>query len=272
MRRSFLTLFFTFLALYLALGAWLYLAQRSILYLPDPTRYTPEDAGFSDMAVVTFQTKDGLTLESWYQEAEPGKPTIVYFHGNAGNLLNHSYIGHPLTQAGYGVLLLEYRGFGGNPGKPTEQGFYADARAAIEFLKGRGLKDKDLVLFGMSLGTGVAVKMAAEITPKALVLQSPYPSIAEVGQHHYWYMPVKWLVRDKFPAKDYIAANSAPLLVLAAENDKVIPFKFSKSLYEAAKKPKTMRIFKFGGHNDLSGNGGPEAVLEFLNQLDRGKG
>lgn len=256
-----------FATFYLAHGAILYFAQRSILYLPDTTRFQPGDAGFPDMAVVSIKTADGLTLESWYQEGEPGKPTVLYFHGNAANLLNHSWIARPLVDAGYGVLLLEYRGYGGNPGSPTEDGLYQDARGALEFLKNQGVDENDVVLFGASLGTGVAVKMATEISPKAVILQSPYTSIAKAGQHHYWYLPVKWLIKDRFASDERIGEVKAPLLFLVGTADGIIPPDLSYELFELAPEPKSLEVFDNVGHNDLSDNGGMKAVLEFLSEL-----
>ena len=249
------------------MAGWLYFNQRGILYIPYTAQPSPAEAGLPDMAVVEYQTADGLTLYGWYQQAVGDKPTIVYFHGNAGNLLNHSWIAGPLIEAGYGVLLVEYRGYGGNPGKPTEDGLYADGRAAIEFLKGAGINENGLVFFGQSLGTGIAVKMAIEYSPKALILQSPYTSIAKAGQHHYWYLPVLWLIKDKFPSDERIGDVAAPLLVLIAEHDTIIPPKMSRQLFALANQPKTLKELVNSGHNDLSGNGGMKAVLEFLSKL-----
>ena len=252
---------------YAVMAGWLYFNQRGILYIPYTAQPSPAEAGLPDMEVVEYQTADGLSLYGWYQQAVGDKPTIVYFHGNAGNLLNHSWIAGPLIEAGYGVLLVEYRGYGGNPGKPTEDGLYADGRAAIEFLKGAGINENGLVFFGQSLGTGIAVKMAIEYSPKALILQSPYTSIAKAGQHHYWYLPVLWLIKDKFPSDERIGDVAAPLLVLIAEHDTIIPPKMSRQLFALANQPKTLKELVNSGHNDLSGNGGMKAVLEFLGKL-----
>lgn len=254
-------------AVYAVMVGWLYFNQRSILYIPYPAQPSPGEAGLPDMEVVEYQTADGLTLYGWCQRAQGDKPTIVYFHGNAGNLLNHSWIAGPLIEAGYGVLLVEYRGYGGNPGKPTEDGLYDDGRAAIEFLKGAGIDENGLVFFGQSLGTGIAVKMAIEYSPKALILQSPYTSIAKAGQHHYWYLPVRWLIKDKFPSDQWIGNVETPLLVLIAERDTIIPPKMSRQLYALANQPKTLKELADTDHNNLSGNGGIKAVLEFLSKL-----
>lgn len=247
---------------------WLYLSQRTLLYYPDPNPVRPAEAGFPEMAEVAYQTEDGLTLVGWYKRARPGKPTIVYFHGNAGNLGNHSWIARPFIDAGYGVLLATYRGYGGNPGTPSEAGLIADGRAAVRYLREhQRLAPSGLVLYGMSLGTGVAVPLAAEVRPRALILQSPFTSIAEVGQHHYWYAPVKWLARDRFDSAGVIGEVTAPVLVIYAEGDRIIPPKFSRALYDKANRPKQIRSVAGAGHNDLSGEGGIQLVLEFLEGL-----
>jgi len=267
MKQFLLSSFGITLLAYLVLASWLYFNQRGLLYFPDVTTPTPEQAGFPEFSVVRYKTADGLELYGWYKEAGKGFPTLVHFHGNAGNLLNHSQFSRPLLDSGYGLLLVEYRGYGGNPGKPTEDGFYADARAGVEFLKNAGVDESQLVLFGVSLGTGVAVKMATEYAPKALILQSPYTSIAKAGQHHYWYMPVRWLIKDRFPSDERIGSVSIPLLVLVGKGDIIIPPEMSRQLYALAGEPKTLVEVANSGHNDLSGNGGIKAVLEFLKDL-----
>jgi len=252
---------------YSIMVAWLYFYQSNLLYFPDTSKPAPAVAGFPDMEVVGFAASDGLEIYGWYKPAAPGKATIVYFHGNAGNLLNHSWIARPLIEAGYGVLLVEYRGFGGNPGAPSEAGLKADGRGATEFLKGLGIPEGDLVFFGMSLGTGIAVALAAEYSPHALVLQSPYTSIAAAGQHHYWYMPVKFLIKDRFDSLAPIQQVTVPVLVVYAEGDRIIPPDLSVALFDAANEPKTLKMIENTGHNDLADEGGIDAVLEFLGTL-----
>lgn len=249
---------------YLALAAWMFFAQRSLMYFPDRSVPDPAAAGFPDMTVVSYTTEDGLDLSAWYKEAPAGKPTVVYFHGNAGNLHNHSWVARPLIGAGYGVLLVEYRGYGGNPGAPTEDGLYADGRAALAFLDQKGVGMDGIVLFGQSLGTGVAVKLAAETAPKALILQSPYTSIADVGQRAYWYMPVKLLAKDRFDSKSRIGGVTAPLYVVYAEEDEIVPPDITLALFDAAGEPKTIEAVPGARHNDLGSSGGIEKVLAFL--------
>lgn len=252
---------------YSIMAAWLYFNQRNLMYYPDTSRPTPVAAGLRDFSVVTYPTADGLELYAWYKAAAAGQPTLVYFHGNAGNLLNHAWVAGPLSDAGYGVLVVEYRGYGGNPGAPTEAGLLNDGRGAVAYLKSLGIAEGDLVFFGISLGTGVAVAMAAETSPRALVLQSPFTSIAAAGQHHYWYMPVMLLTKDRFDSAAIIARAGAPVLVVYSPADRVIPGKLSLALYDAAIEPKTLIMIEDAGHNDLADAGGLDAVLEFLKNL-----
>lgn len=268
MKQFFFSSIWILAGVYAVLGGWLFYNQRSLLYFPDPSTPSPAAAGFPDMEVVRFKTADGLTLSAWYKPAAAGQATIVYFHGNAGSLLNHSWIARPFLDAGYGMLLVEYRGYGGNAGTPTEDGLYYDGTAAIEFLKGLGVAGQDLVLFGQSLGTGVAVEMATRFKAKALILQSPYTSIPDVGQFHYWYMPVKWLAKDRFDSASKISRVEAPLLVTYARDDVVVPAKFSVALFDLALEPKTLIAIEGAGHNDLGDAGGLEVVLEFLKTLE----
>ncbi len=220
------------------------------------------------MRDVFFETPDGLTISGWYKAAPPGRPTFLYFHGNGGNNLNHSVNARPMIEAGYGLLLVEYRGYGGNPGSPTEDGLYNDGRGALNYLKSQGVKEADIILFGYSLGTGIAIQMANETSPKALILQAPYTSIAGVAQTHYWYLPVKYLIKDRFASKDLIGEIKTPMLFMLGTKDRVIPNKFSYGLFEIANEPKALEVFEGLGHNDL---GNPEvlaAVFKFLDELD----
>lgn len=264
-RRFLLTFLIAFGVLYLALGAWLYFGQRSILYVPDTTRYPPEMAGLSDMEDVRFEAADGVLISGWYKKGPPGNPIIVYFHGNGGNNINHSRNAKPMLEAGYGLLLVEYRGYGGNPGGPSEEGLYNDGRGALNFLKSEGYTEEDMILFGYSLGTGVAIKMAEETSPKALILQAPYTSIADVAQGRYWFMPVQLLIKDRFDAADAVGGVKAPILVQMGTRDRVIPPKFSEALYEVAPQPKTLTVFEGLGHHDL---GDPEVVADVFAFLE----
>src|ERR1700757_2572775 len=182
---------------YAALVGGLYLFQRQLLYLPDRTR--PELLGLEKLGVreVMLTTEDGLSLLSWYLPARPGRPVIAYFHGNGGHIGYRAERLLRFAREGYGVLMPEYRGYGGNPGAPSETGFYADGRAALAFLEREEIAANGLLLYGESLGSGVAVALAAEHEIGALVLEAPPTSVAEVAQCHFPYVPAARMVIDR---------------------------------------------------------------------------
>ncbi|HLB79994.1 MAG TPA: alpha/beta hydrolase [Dongiaceae bacterium] len=248
----------------LALGL-LFVFQRQLLYYPSGERPSLETAGLAGrMTPVRLTTADGLELLAWYAAAAEGRPTVVYFHGNAGHIGYRADKVRPYLAAGLGVLLLEYRGYGGNPGRPDEEGLYADARAALDFLDGAGVAAERRVLYGESLGGAVAVQMAAERAAGAVVLEAPFTSVPEVGQSKFPIFPVRWLARDRLDSLAKIGAVGAPVLVLHGEQDQIVPIRFGRALFAAANEPKEMRSFPAAGHEDLDAHGIAEAVLDFL--------
>ena len=248
----------------------LYVGQRRMMYHPDQDLPPPMVVGLAEMAEVRLATADGLDLVAWYRPAQAdGRATIVYYHGNAGNIAYRGDKVRPFLDAGYGVLLVSWRGFGGNPGSPTEQGLYEDGRAALAFLADEGVPAGRMVLYGESLGTGIAVQMASEQSVGAVILEAPYTSLADVAQHHYWYVPARYLVLDRFDSLAKVDGVTAPLLVLHGEHDDVVPTKFGRALYEAANDPKEIRLFPDGNHNDMTLHGAADAALDFLERQMR---
>ena len=239
--------------------------QRSLMYFPD-SNLPPPPEGFQ---AVTATTSDRLELISWYRPALNGHPTLVYFQGNGGNISHRIYKTRPLFEAGYGLLLVGYRGYGGNPGKPTEGGLYEDARAALKFLKERKIPKEQLVLIGESLGSGVAVRMASETRVKGLILEAPYTSTVDVGQSAYFFLPVRLLMYDRFPSIELIDSIQSPLLLIHGEADSIIPIRFGRQLFEAAREPKEAHFITGAGHNDLFEHGLTDIELDFLERLPR---
>jgi len=242
----------------------LYLFQRQLLYLPDKSR--PELAGLAELGVreVTLSTEDGLSLLSWYLPGHPGRPVIAYFHGNGGHIGYRVERVLRFAREGYGVLMSEYRGYGGNPGTPTEDGFYADARAALAFLEREAVPSNQLVLYGESLGSGVAVQLAAQHQVAALILEAPPTSVAEVAQCHFPFVPAARLVTDRFDSLSRIAKVKAPLLILHGERDRIVPIRFGRALFNAAPEPKEGWFAPEAGHEDLARYGGLDAALAFI--------
>ena len=246
----------------------MYLFQRSLLYHPGGAPGTPADAGVPEMTPVDLGTADGLTLTSWFRAAEPGRPTIVFFQGNAGSIGHRGFKARGFLDAGYGLLLTGYRGYGGNPGSPSEEGLYADGRAALAFLADQGVAPGELILYGESLGSGVAVHLAAEMAAGepagGLVLESPFSSIADVAASHYPFVPARWLVKDRFDSAAKIARVDAPVFIFHGRDDGVIPVRFGERLFEAAVEPKHSLWTEQGGHNGLYEMGAGTAVLAFI--------
>lgn len=257
-------LFGSVLAVYGVLVGGLYVFQRHLLYFPGGGR--PELGGLAALGVreITLRTADGLSLLSWYLPPRDGRPVIAYFHGNGGHIGYRAERLRQFARDGYGVLMAEYRGYGGNPGTPSETGLVADGAAALDFLGGEGITPNRLVVYGESLGSGVAVALAAQREVASLILEAPFTSVAEVAQHHYSFIPASALVRDRFDSLARIAEVRAPILVLHGERDRVVPLRFGRALFDAVPEPKELWLAREAGHEDLVRYGAFEAVLDFL--------
>ncbi len=246
------TILLTIAAAYLVFVGALYLFQRSMLYHPDRTRPEPANFGVPEMRPVTLQTDDGLALVAWWRPpSDETRPVMVFFHGNAGHIGYRATKLGPYLGRGWGVLLVSYRGYGGNPGDPTEDGLYADGRAALEYLRGRGIPPSRQVAYGESLGAAVAVELARGSEFGAVVLEAPFTSVADVAQAMYRFVPVRPLVRDRFDSIKKISEVSSPVLVIHGENDHIIPVSHGRRLHEAANDPKSASFVPGAGHNDL---------------------
>ena len=239
--------------------------QRRLMYYPDAERPTPALSGVPEMAEVSLETDDGLALLAWHRPpASAALPTLVYFHGNAGHIGMRAYKVRPYLDAGFGVLLTTWRGYSGNPGKPSEDGLYRDGRAALAYLQDARTAADSIVLYGESLGTGVAVHLAEERAPAAVVLEAPFSSIADVAQARLPLLPVKYFILDRFDSTSKIAQVAAPILIVHGARDGTIPLRFGKRLFDSAGEPKQMRIYPEARHNDLYEHGMSGLVIEFL--------
>ena len=249
--------------------------QRRLMYFPDPVVPAPEQVELDGVEAVAFRTSDGLDLRGWFVTADrppgdTGSATVLVFNGNGGNRAYRAPLAEALRQRGFNVLLFDYRGYGGNPGSPTEAGLRRDSRAARQYLFTR--QDVDparVVYFGESLGTAVAVELAAEHPPAALILRSPFTSFADVGAHHYWFLPVRWLLRDRYDSASRIRAVRAPLLVIAGERDTIVPTAHSRRLFDAAPDPKHLVIVAGADHNDFALLAGVDLIRAVVVFLDR---
>ena len=243
--------------------------QRRMMYFPDRSVPAPSRFGVADMALATFSTHDGLTLTAWYKAASaPEMPVLVYFHGNAGHIGYRGEKVRPFLDRGLGVLLVSYRGYGGNPGSPMEQGLYRDGRAALNWLAAQGVAADRMILYGESLGSGVAVRLAAEAPQDgpvgAVVLEAPFTSAVDVAARAYPFFPVRLLMRDRFDSLSVIDQVRAPLFVVHGERDSIIPARLGRELLAAAREPKQGVFLKAAGHNDLHEHGSAATVMDFL--------
>ncbi len=253
-------------AIYFAAYGLLVLVQRSLIYFPDRDKPDLASSAISGMELARVETADGLMLESWYRAPSDAMPTIVMFHGNAGNHGMRSYSMRPFADAGYGIMLASYRGYGGNPGSPSEDGLYADGRAHVRWLmESAGTAPEQIVLYGESLGSGVAVQMAGEYGVAALILQTPFDSLAHVAQMQMFFFPfVRTLTWDKFDNDAKIGALTLPTLIMIAGNDEVIPARSSSALIAAARDGVSVVHLKGASHNTVFSNGAHKAVMAFL--------
>ena len=248
---------------YVALVALLYLTQRSLLYFPDPRRQHPADAGLRQAEEVMLHSADGVRVSAWHVPARESMPVVIYFQGNGGGLNLRAERFRKLTADGIGLVALNYRGYGGSGGKPSEAGIILDAKAAYDFAAERYGAGR-IVLWGESLGTGVAVALAAEKPVARVILESPYSSIADVAASIYWFVPVRLLLMDSFRSDQRIGKVTVPVLVVHGERDTVISITFGERLYEMIPGPKRFIRLPNAGHNDHDAHGLPEMLKPFI--------
>ncbi|BBZ62688.1 alpha/beta hydrolase [Mycolicibacterium monacense] len=248
--------------------ALLWNQQRRLIYFPAPGPVPSATAVWSGARDVVVRTADGVDLGAWFFAAADRGPAVLVCNGNGGDRSMRAALALALRRMGLSVLLFDYRGYGGNPGRPTEDGLAADARAARDWLAAQPEVDPDrLAYFGESLGGAVAVGLAAARPPAALVLRSPFTSLADVGAVHYPWLPVRRLLLDRYPSIERIAGIHAPLLVIAGDRDDIVPAGLSRRLYDAAAEPKEFVLVPGAGHNDPELLDGPqmlEAIERFL--------
>ena len=248
---------------YCGLLMLMYVFQRSLMYFPDSVRTAPAAAGLPQAQEVILATADGEKLVAWHVPPQGAKPVVIYFQGNAGALNLRADRFKWLIADGTGLLALSYRGYGGSTGKPSEAGLIRDALAAYDFAIARYPAER-IVLWGESLGTGVAVALGAERKIGGIILDAPFTSTTDVGAAAYPFMPVRLLMKDRFHSDERIVRVKAPLLVLHGELDRIVPIAFGEKLFSLADNPKRMVRFPLGGHVDLDDHGAEAAVREFL--------
>jgi fermentation-respiration switch protein FrsA (DUF1100 family) len=234
--------------LYVMAAGVMYVAQRKFMYFPDPVRTSPAAAGLAGVKETILSTPDGEKLVAWYGKARPGQPTILYLHGNGGSLALRSATMHKYLEHGRGMLMLAYRGFSGSTGSPSEAANVADAKLAYETLVHDGVKPEDIILYGESLGSGVAIQVAMDKKVEGLILDAPYTSILELASAQFPWLPVSLLLKDRYESITHIRNVHVPIFILHGDADDVVPVAMGRRLFAAANEPKEIKIIPGGGH------------------------
>ena len=225
--------------------------QRNLLYHPSIDNYLEDNLGTepTEIEKVKIITEDKIDLIGWFYNKDIKKfKTIVFFHGNAGSLQNRTYKLNHFKDLDVNFLIFAWRGFNGNKGKPNEMGLYEDARSAIRWLNAKGIKDKNIILYGESLGTAIAVEIAQNKKYAGVILESPFTSMINMGKKYYPFFPVSFLLKDKFESYKKINKISVPVFVMHGEIDKIVPYDMGKKIYELANQPKFFYSQKYGDH------------------------
>ncbi|MGL6208769.1 MAG: alpha/beta hydrolase [Paracoccaceae bacterium] len=239
------------LCLYALVIAVLFLAQRQLQYFPAHKGFSPEAVGLTGVEVITLATPDGEQLQVWHSPAAAGQPSILYFHGNAGEISDRPRRFAYYQAEGFGVTYLSYRGFGGSTGQISEAGLHTDAQTAYDWLRAQDIPSHRIALVGESLGTGVAVQLAARNPVGAVALEAPYTSITDIAAGQYPFVPVHLLLKDQFRSIDHIASVKAPLLIQHGDQDRLIPITYGQRLFAAANEPKEFITLPGGGHDAM---------------------
>lgn len=252
---------------YVILAAGMFAMQRKLIYFPDPKRTMPADAALPDVTERVIETPDGEKIIAWYGKAKPHQPTLLYFHGNGGSLESRRERIAKYMARGRGVFMMAYRGYSGSTGSPSEAANVADAKLAYDTLIKDGVKADEIILYGESLGSGVAAQVAAEKPVRGLILDSPYTAVVDRAAEIYWWLPVRALVIDSYETRHFIKSVTAPLFILHGEIDDVVPTAMGRKVFELANEPKEMVVLPGAGHNNHWQFGSLEAINAWIDRL-----
>lgn len=252
---------------YVVIVVLMFSFQRNFMYLPSMGKYSlsniPE--GFEE---VRFQTGDDIELKGWKSKNfDKNKKTLLYFHGNAGTLNNRSHRIKKLKDIGLNVLIISYRGYSENEGSPNEKGFYIDAQSAIKFLNENKVADLDIIIYGESIGSGVAIHAAQNKNVAGVIVEAPFTSVLEVAQNYYPYLPTSLMLMDRFESSKKIKNISSPILIIHGESDRVITVEMGKELYRLANEPKSIYIIENDGHSVKYSNELMKKIKKFTKSL-----
>ncbi len=273
MLRTLLSILMTAGAIYITLALFLYFTQSGMLYYPNlPSRelmLTPDRYGL-EYEELQLKTGDGLTLHGWFIPTRNPRATLLFCHGNAGNISHRMESIAIFHQLGLNVLIFDYRGYGQSEGKPSEQGTYLDAEAAWDYLtQQKNIPPNQIILFGRSLGAAIASRLASTRQPLGLIVESAFSSVPDMAAHYYPYLPVRLISRFRYDTQQHVENISSPILVIHSPDDEIIPYSNGQQLFAAAGEPKQF-LSIHGGHNDgflLSGEQYTRGLEGFINTL-----
>ena len=247
-RKNLLQFILIIFFIYFFVLVFLYLFQRNLLYHPNENNYQ-RDKILVDIKKVKISTSDNIELLGWYHKKNlKDFKTLIYFHGNAGSLENRIYKLNHFEDMNINFLIIAWRGFSGNEGKPSEQGLYEDGASTIDWLKKKGVTEKNIILYGESLGTGVATQLAQNKEFAGVILETPFTSMTDAAKIFYPYIPVNLLLKDKFENYKKIKNINSPILIMHGEKDQIVPFSMGKKIYEIANEPKYSHFTKYDNH------------------------
>ena len=252
--------------LYALILLGLYFGQRSLMYVPDRARIDPASIGLRAVVERVLTAPDGTRLITWQAKANDGQPTILYFHGNGGNLSYRTDRIKAFQDLGWGVLMLSYRGYGGSEGHPSEAANVADGELAYQTLLADGVEEGRVVVYGESLGTGVGTQIAAQHKPAGLILDAPFTSMADAAAYHYPWVWVRPFIKDRYDTASHITRVSAPILILHGALDPVVPVSMGRQLAKIAAPNVQLEIFETGDHVDLYEHGALAIIETFINE------
>ena len=236
---------------YILLLIFVFFFQRNLLYHPSINNYLDDQSMKvpSEIKKIKITTKDDIDLIGWFYQGNTAKSkTILFFHGNAGSLENRTYKLNHFKNLNVNFLIIAWRGFSGNKGKPNEKGLYEDAESAIRWLKSRGINEKNIILYGESLGKAVEVEVAQNKKYAGIILESPFTSMIDMGKKYYPFFPVRFLLKDKFESHKKVGNISVPLLFIHGKVDKIVPYDMGRKMYELANEPKFFYSQEYGDH------------------------
>jgi uncharacterized protein len=260
----------TLVAVYVLILAGMYFGQRRLLYFPDPVRTAPATIGLTAASERIIEAPDGEKIVAWYVAAKPGQPTLLYFHGNGGALAGRAALIAKYAARGRGVFIMAYRGYSGSTGSPTEAANVADAKLAYDALMREGVKPQEIVIYGESLGTGVAVQVAREKPAAGVILDSPFTAVVDRAAEIYPWLPVRLLMKDRYESSRHIVGLQTPLLIVHGEVDDVVPVAMGRRLFAAANEPKEIVTLPGAGHNNHDLFGSFDAINNWIDRLRTG--